>query len=80
MREDMPPNLADFDLTFDSLAATRQRYDFAAASGASDERVWRASAHESAQKLANGPADWRAVGATRVLGSHACLLTEKAIR
>jgi len=67
-REELPPDLADFDPTFDPLAAPRPKYDLAAASGRDNERVWGARAPESAAELDKWSAHLQAAGITRVLG------------
>ena len=65
----MPDDLANFDPTYDPLAAERPKYDLAAASGRPDEVVYGAKAAESAAELGEWAAHMKdKMGATRMLG------------
>jgi hypothetical protein len=65
----MPDDLADFDPTYDPLAAPRPKYDLAAASGRHDETVWGAVAPASAAEIGEWVAHVKGVtGAERTIG------------
>ena len=64
----MPDDLADFDPTFDPLAAKRPAYDLAAASGRTEEVIWGAVAPESASEVGEWSAHLRERGVVRLLG------------
>merc|ERR1719473_1799784 len=64
----MPSDLADFDPTYDPLAAPRPKYDLAAASGRPDEAVFGAVAPESAETLGEWADHMKGAGLSRVLG------------
>ena len=66
--DNLPEDLADFDPTYDPLAAPRPKYDLAAASGRGDEAVWGAAAPESAERIGEWVSHIRAAGVERVLG------------
>ena len=64
----MPEDLADFDPSFDPLAAARPKYDLAGASGRGDEAVWGAVAPSSADAIAEWTSHMLGKGIKRVLG------------
>ena len=66
--KDIPDDLAGFDPTFDPLAAPRPKYDFAGASGRSNECVWGATAPEGPYAIQEWVNDMRGAGVQRVLG------------
>lgn len=65
---EMPEDLADFDPTFDPLAAPRPKYDLAACSGRPNEVVWGAMAADSPVNLTVWAAHMREQGVVRMLG------------
>jgi hypothetical protein len=66
--DSMPSDLADFDPTFDPLAAPRPLYDLAAASGRPDEALFGAAAPASSEELGEWAEHMRGAGVSRVLG------------
>lgn len=65
---DMPDDLADFDPTYDPLAAKRPPFDMAAASGRPQEAVWGAVGPEDAASVAPWAQHMLDSGVRRVLG------------
>ena len=64
----MPADLADFDPSFDPLAAKRPKYDFCGASGRDGEMVWGAVGPESEDDIDEWCAHMIKAGVVRVLG------------
>jgi hypothetical protein len=61
-------DLADFDPSFDPLAAPRPKYDLAAASGRDDECMWGAMAAAAPAEIGSWCAHVRGAGMVRALG------------
>lgn len=64
----LPDDLADFDPTYDPLAAERPKFDLAAASGRPDEFAWGAMAAESADGFSEWASHMKEAGVSRVVG------------